>query len=85
MQPSAARDADTAVAQPGASAPGPANPATERLSDAAATAQRRIERDGYTNVHNLAKGADGLWRGTATRGNSQVEVIVDRSGNVMVQ
>src|SRR5436190_5788229 len=45
------------------SAPNVANLPTPRPSDAATTAQRRIERDGYTNVQNLAKGDDGLWRG----------------------
>jgi len=68
-----------------AAAPNLANLPTPRPPDAATTAQKRIERDGYTNVQNLAKGDDGLWRGTATRGNTRVEVTVDRGGNVMVQ
>jgi hypothetical protein len=70
---------------PGAPAPSLANLPPPRPPDAATTAQKRIEQDGYTNVQNLAKGDDGLWRGTATRGNSQVEVTVDRGGNVTVQ
>jgi len=85
VQPPATGGANAGVAAPGASAPSTANLPTERASDAATTAQKRIERDGYTNVQNVAKGADGLWRGTATRGNGQVEVTVDRAGNVMVQ
>ena len=56
-----------------------------RLTGAAGTAQRRIEQDGYKNVQNLQRGADGLWRGTAMRGNTQVQVAVDRAGNVSAQ
>ena len=56
-----------------------------RLTGAAGTAQRRIEQDGYKNVQNLQRGADGLWRGTAMRGNTQVQVAVDRAGNVSTQ
>jgi hypothetical protein len=82
MQPPAAGGADSGA---NLSAPNVANLPSPRPADAATTAQKRIERDGYTNVQNLAKGDDGLWRGTATRGNSQVEVTVDRAGNVMVQ
>ena len=85
VQPPAAGGSNTGVASPGAPVPSAANLPTERLSDPVATAQKRIERDGYTNVQNLGKGADGLWRGTATRGDSQVEVAVDRAGNVTVQ
>ena len=63
-------------------APSTANAPAERHAGPAATAQKRIEQDGYTNVRDLAKGEDGLWRGTATRGGTQVEVTVDRSGHV---
>ncbi|WP_428660569.1 hypothetical protein [Reyranella sp.] len=54
-------------------------------SGAAATAQKRIEMDGYQDVHGLAKGADGLWRGTAKRDSKTVEVTVDRAGRVAEQ
>jgi hypothetical protein len=52
------------------------------LDSAAATARKRIEMDGYRDVQGLAKGADGLWQGTAMRGNTSVQVTVDRAGNV---
>jgi len=52
------------------------------LDRAAATAKKRIEMDGYRDVQGLAKGADGLWQGTALRGNTSVQVTVDRAGNV---
>ena len=62
-----------------------ANAPAPRLTGAAGTAQRRIEMDGYKNVQNLQRGADGLWQGTAMRGNAQVQVIVDRAGRVSAQ
>jgi hypothetical protein len=52
------------------------------MSDAARIARERIERDGYRDVRGLAIGPDGLWQGTALRGNTLVQVTVDRSGNV---
>jgi hypothetical protein len=62
-----------------------ANAPAQRLTGAAGTAQKRIEQDGYKNVSNLQKGSDGLWRGTAMRGNAQVQVTVDRAGRVAAQ
>lgn len=76
--------AGAAVAQ-SAPVPRTATAPADSVTSAAATAQRRIERDGYTNVRNLAKGPDGLWRGTATRSGTEVQVTVDRSGNVRAQ
>lgn len=55
------------------------------MTGPAATAQKRIEMDGYTDVHGLAKGADGLWRGAARKGGRSVEVTVDRAGRVAEQ
>jgi hypothetical protein len=52
------------------------------MSDAARIARERIEMDGYRDVRGLAIGPDGLWQGTALRGNTSVQVTVDRSGNV---
>jgi hypothetical protein len=62
-----------------------ANAPATRMTGAAGTAQRRIEQDGYKNVQNLQKGADGLWHGTAMRGNARVQVTVDRAGRVAAQ
>jgi hypothetical protein len=59
--------------------------APTRMTGAAGTAQKRIEMDGYKNVQGLAKGSDGLWHGTAMRGNAQVQVTVDRAGKVSAQ
>lgn len=73
-------------ADPGAGASANlANAPAERLTGAAGTAQKRIEQDGYKSVQNVQKGADGLWRGDAMRGNTKVQVTVDRSGRVSAQ
>ena len=61
---------------------GAAHAATAQTPDKAAIAQRRIEADGYKHVHDVALGSDGLWHGRAKRGRTEVEVIVDRHGNV---
>ena len=56
-----------------------------RLTGAAGTAQKRIEQDGYKSVQNLQQGSDGLWHGSALRGNTKVQVTVDRAGRVSAQ
>jgi hypothetical protein len=70
----------------GASAsPRMANAPSPPLTGAARTAQKRIEQDGYKSVQNLQQGSDGLWHGTAMRGNTSVQVTVDRTGRVSTQ
>lgn len=70
----------------GASAsPNLANAPSPPMTGAARTAQKRIEQDGYKSVQNLERGSDGLWHGTAMRGNTPVQVTVDRSGRVSTQ
>ena len=59
--------------------------ATPQLSGRAGIAQKRIEADGYKDVQGLARGSDGLWHGRAMRGSAEVQVIVDRQGNVLQQ
>ena len=56
--------------------------ASGRTASQASIAQKRIESDGYKNVQGLALGSDGLWHGRAMRGNAEVQVTVDRQGNV---
>ena len=51
----------------------------------AAIAQKRIEADGYKNVQGIALGEDGLWHGRAMRGSNEVQVTVDKHGNVSQQ
>lgn len=55
------------------------------LGDAAETnfaAKAAIEQDGYRNVRGLGKTADGVWRGRAMRGSTEISVTVDANGNV---
>ncbi|MBS0522404.1 MAG: hypothetical protein JSS04_02120 [Proteobacteria bacterium] len=60
-------------------------PSQQPLTGAARTAQKRIEQDGYKSVQNLQRGSDGLWHGTAMRGNTPVQVTVDHTGRVSAQ
>jgi hypothetical protein len=50
-----------------------------------ARARSLIERDGYKNVGPLTRGPDGTWQGTAMRGSTSVQVMVDARGNVVTQ
>lgn len=67
-------------------APNIANqPAPRTMSGPPATeaqAKELVLRDGYTDVGALTKGADGMWRGTAKRGDQEMRVTVDTSGKV---
>jgi hypothetical protein len=71
-QPSTGGDANTANA-------------TAHPTGQAMIAQKRIEADGYKNVQGLALGSDGLWHARAMRGSSEVQVTVDKRGNVTQQ
>jgi hypothetical protein len=78
------------AATPGINQPSPTSDtntanATPRLTGQAGIAQKRIEADGYKNVQGLAQGSDGLWHGRAMRGNAEVQVTVDKQGNVAQQ
>lgn len=45
-------------------------------------ARQHILNSGYTSVSTLTKGADGVWRGLATKGSAQVSVALDFKGDV---
>ena len=45
-------------------------------------ARQHILNSGYTDVTGLAKGKDGVWRGTATHNGAPVPVAMDFKGNV---
>ena len=60
-------------------------PAAAQTADKAAIAQKRIEANGYKDVHDVELGADGLWHGRALRGGTEVAVTVDKHGNVSQQ
>jgi hypothetical protein len=76
-QPSIANN-PPAAATPGASIPTAAAPGEAR-------ARARLETDGYKNVGQLTRAADGSWQGTAMRGSTSVQVKVDARGNVSAQ
>lgn len=54
----------------------------DATSGNSAQAKAAIELDGYKNVRGLEKGPDGIWRGRAMRGRTEVAIRVDAGGNV---
>ncbi|MDI1283733.1 MAG: hypothetical protein PSV46_05010 [Reyranella sp.] len=48
-------------------------------------ARDRAIAAGLTQVTTLVKDDDGIWRGTAKKGNAPVKVAVDFKGNVVVE
>jgi opacity protein-like surface antigen len=80
--PSANPNASTpAVASPNANKPGA--PAAGANSFTEAQAKSRVEKAGYSNVSGLSKDKDGIWKGTASKGGTPVDVGVDYQGNVV--
>ena len=57
-------------------------PVAGRNSFTEGQAKSRIEDAGYTNVMNLKKDDNGVWRGKASKGGASVNVSVDFQGNV---
>ena len=54
-----------------------------RTSFTQGQAKKHIEKSGYSDVSALAKGKDGVWRGTAMKGGASVNVGLDFKGNVV--
>lgn len=50
-----------------------------------AQAQKRIASAGFTDVSDLKKDGDGVWRGTAMRAGKQAQVGFDYKGNIGAQ
>lgn len=48
-------------------------------------AKAAVELDGYKNVRGLEKGPDGVWRGRAMRGRTEIAIRVDDAGNVSAE
>ena len=84
--------APLALAQtaPPASAPAPSQPSTTAAPVAGANsftegqARSRIEAAGFTNVTDLQKDDQGVWRGRAMRNGTATAVGIDFQGNVVV-
>jgi putative membrane protein len=45
-------------------------------------AKSRLEANGYTNIGELKKDDNGVWKGTATHSGATVTVSVDYRGNI---
>jgi hypothetical protein len=59
-------------------------PVAGRNSFTESQAKSAIEKAGYTNVSELKKDNDGVWRGKASKGGTGTAVTVDFQGNVNV-
>ncbi|PTM41507.1 PepSY domain-containing protein [Bosea sp. 124] len=70
------KPAPTAPADANAPLPG-ANSFTE------GQAKSRLEANGYTNVMDLKKDDNGVWKGKATNAGATVNVSVDYRGNIV--
>jgi hypothetical protein len=57
-------------------------PVAGRNSFTEGQAKSKIEDAGYTNVSDLKKDDNGVWRGKASKGGSSAAVSVDFQGNV---
>ena len=57
-------------------------PVAGRNSFTEGQAKSKIEGAGYTNVSELKKDDNGVWRGKANKGGSSTAVSVDFQGNV---
>jgi len=58
-------------------------PVKGRNSFTEGEAKSRIEARGFTNVTQLRKDDDGIWRGQATQNGAPVAVGLDYQGNVV--
>ncbi len=57
-------------------------PARGRNSFSHGEARRRLERHGFSNVSDLRKDGDGVWRGQASHAGAATGVWLDYKGNV---
>jgi hypothetical protein len=58
-------------------------PVAGRNSFTEGEAKSRIEKMGFSNVTNLKKDENGVWRGRAMKDSKSVDVSVDYQGNVI--
>ena len=79
--------AQTSTTAPPASSTIPKSTETPPLPGAnsftEAQAKDRMEKAGFTQVSNLKKDDDGIWRASAMQGGKQVSVALDFRGNVV--
>ena len=67
------------------STPTPAAPVAGANSFTEGQAKSRMEGQGFTNVTNLKKDDQGIWRATATKDGSTKSVSLDFQGNIVAQ
>ena len=60
-------------------------PVAGRNSFTEGQAKSKIEEAGYSNVSDLKKDDNGVWRGKASKGGSSTDVSLDFQGNVTAQ
>jgi hypothetical protein len=77
--------ATTTTGPMGANTDGGLPPGDDTKSGGGAEAKAAIELDGYKNVRGLEKGPDGMWRGRAMRGRTEITVRVDATGSVSAE
>jgi hypothetical protein len=58
-------------------------PVAGRNSFTEREAKSRIEKMGFSNVSNLKKDDNGVWRGRATKDGKTVDVSLDYQGNLI--
>ena len=58
------------------------SPAKGSTSFTMGEARSRIEKNGFSNVSDLVKDNDGIWRGKAQKSGSTASVWLDYKGNV---
>jgi hypothetical protein len=79
------RDANTPAVNTPNSPPNPGAPVAGANSFTEGQAKSRIESSGYTNVSELRKDDQGVWRGKAMKDGKAVSISLDFQGNVTAQ
>ncbi|MFC5418181.1 MAG: hypothetical protein DI537_05910 [Stutzerimonas stutzeri] len=83
LSAAATAQTSTTAPTPSPNAPADANaPLPGANSFTEGQAKSRLEANGYTNVSELKKDDNGVWKGTATHSGAQVTVSVDYRGNI---
>ncbi len=82
----AGAQADSPVAKPTPSAMATPSPSAGPLAGANSftegQARSRLEANGFSNVTELAKDNEGIWRGKAMKNGASVAVAVDYKGGI---
>jgi protein-disulfide isomerase len=82
QQKPATKDADTPAVTTPDTPRNPAAPVAGANSFTEGQAKSRLEDNGFTNVSDLRKDNNGVWRGKASKGGKAMDVSVDFQGNV---